>query len=420
MIIINKKIGNFMNDNEVENLIKLEESSHKTSLNLIASENYPSKDVLKACSSIFSTKYAEGYPGARYYEGCEISDDIENLARERAKELFKCDHVNVQVHSGTQANQAVFLSVMKPEDNILSMKLDQGGHLSHGSKVNFSGKIYNCNFYGVDRETELIDFDQVKKIALEKRPRIIICGASAYSRIIDFKKFSDIANEVGAYLLSDVAHISGLIAANVHPSPVPHSDFVTTTTHKTLRGPRGAMIMCKNEFSNIIDKAVFPGMQGGPFMNMIAAKAVAYSEALNVNFKDYSKQVVKNSKKLSHVISSNGFRIVSGGTDNHQFTIDLSKNNLTGAEIATLLRNNGIIANKNGIPYDNFSPKITSGIRLGTPALTTRGMKEDQMEVLGNLIVNIINNRNDNNMLHKLSNDVKALASGFKLPGVDN
>ncbi len=409
-----------MNDFEVKNLINLEEKSHKTSLNLIASENYPSIDVLNACSSIFSAKYAEGYPGARYYEGCEIADDIENLAIERAKKLFQCDHVNVQVHSGTQANQAVFLSVMKPEDNILSMKLDQGGHLSHGSKVNFSGKIYECNFYGVDRETEKIDFDQVKKIALEKKPKIIICGASAYSRTIDFEKFSGIANEVGAYLLSDVAHISGLIAANVHPSPVPHSDFVTTTTHKTLRGPRGAMIMCKKEFSNIIDKSVFPGMQGGPFMNMIAAKAIAFNEALGAQFKDYSKQVVKNAKKLSNVISSSGFRIVSGGTDNHQFTIDLSKNDLTGAEIATLLRNNGIIANKNGIPYDNHPPKITSGIRLGTPALTSRGMVEDQMEVLGNLIVNIINYRNDNNMLNKLSNDVKALASAFELPGVDN
>jgi len=409
-----------MNDKEVKNLINLEEKSHKTSLNLIASENYPSNDVLNACGSIFSTKYAEGYPGARYYEGCEITDDIENLAIERAKKLFKCDHVNVQVHSGTQANQAVFLSVMKPEDNILSMKLDQGGHLSHGSKVNFSGKIYDCNFYGVDRETEIIDFDQVKKIAFEKKPKIIICGASAYSRTIDFEKFSDIANEVGAYLLSDVAHISGLIAANVHPSPVPHSDFVTTTTHKTLRGPRGAMIMCKKEFSNIIDKAVFPGMQGGPFVNMIAAKAIAYNEALGIEFKEYSKQVVKNAKKLSSVISSGGFRIVSGGTDNHQFTIDLSRNNLTGAEIATLLRSNGIVANKNGIPYDNHPPKITSGIRLGTPALTSRGMVEDQMEVLGNLIVNIINNKDDNNMLNKLSNDVKALASAFKLPGVDN
>ena len=409
-----------MKDKEVKSLINLEEISHRTSLNLIASENYPSKDVLSACGSVFSTKYAEGYPGARYYEGCEISDDIENLAIDRAKKLFGCEHVNVQVHSGTQANQAVFLSVMKPGDNILSMKLDQGGHLSHGSKVNFSGKIYDCNFYGVDRESELIDFDQVKKIAFEKKPRIIICGASAYSRIIDFEKFSNIAKEVGAYLLSDIAHISGLVAANVHPSPVPHSDFVTTTTHKTLRGPRGAMIMCKNEFSNIVDKSVFPGMQGGPFMNMVAAKAVAYNEALNDEFKTYAHQVVNNAKKLSSIISSNGFRIVSGGTDNHQFTIDLSENNMTGAEIAILLRKNGIIANKNGIPYDNHPPKITSGIRIGTPALTSRGMKEDQMDVLGNLIVGIINNRNDNIMLNKLSNDVKALASAFKLPGVDN
>ena len=408
-----------MLDKEVSKLINLEEQSHRFGLNLIASENYPSKNVLDACSSIFSTKYAEGYPGARYYEGCEISDDIENLAIERAKNLFDCDHVNVQVHSGTQANMAVFLATMKQGDNILSMKLDQGGHLSHGSKVNFSGKIYDCNFYGVDRESELIDYDYVEKIALEKNPKIIICGASAYSRIIDFERFSKIAKKVGAYLLSDVAHISGLIASNQHPSPVPFSDFTTTTTHKTLRGPRGAIIMCKSEHSKIIDKSVFPGIQGGPFMNMIAAKAVAFEEASKIDFKEYSIQVIKNSKKLSSVISELGFRIVSGGTDNHQFTIDLSKNNLTGAEISTLLRKIGIVVNKNGIPYDNHPPKITSGIRIGTPALTSRGMKEDQMHVLGNLIVEIINSRKDREELNKLSNKVKELASAYKLPGVD-
>ena len=408
-----------MLDKEVSKLINLEEQSHRFGLNLIASENYPSKNVLDACSSIFSTKYAEGYPGARYYEGCEISDDIENLAIERAKNLFDCDHVNVQVHSGTQANMAVFLATIKQGDNILSMKLDQGGHLSHGSKVNFSGKIYDCNFYGVDRESELIDYDYVEKIALEKKPKIIICGASAYSRIIDFERFSKIAKKVGAYLLSDVAHISGLIASNQHPSPVPFSDFTTTTTHKTLRGPRGAIIMCKSEHSKIIDKSVFPGIQGGPFMNMIAAKAIAFEEASKIDFKEYSIQVIKNSKKLSSVISELGFRIVSGGTDNHQFTIDLSKNNLTGAEISTLLRKIGIVVNKNGIPYDNHPPKITSGIRIGTPALTSRGMKEDQMHVLGNLIVEIINSRKDREELNKLSNKVKELASAYKLPGVD-
>ena len=408
-----------MQDQEVSSLINLEEQSHRFGLNLIASENYPSKSVLDACSSIFSTKYAEGYPGARYYEGCEISDEIENLAIKRAKKLFNCEHVNVQAHSGTQANMAVFLATMKPGDNILSMKLDQGGHLSHGSKVNFSGKIYDCNFYGVDRETELIDYNLVEKIALEKNPKIIICGASAYSRIIDFEKFSKIAQKVGAYLLSDVAHISGLIAAKEHPSPVPYSDFVTTTTHKTLRGPRGAMIMCKSEYSKIIDKSIFPGIQGGPFMNMIAAKAVAFEEASRKNFKEYSSQVVRNAKELSAVISKLGFRIVSGGTDNHQFTIDLSKNNLTGAEISVLLRKIGIIVNKNGIPYDTLPPKITSGIRLGTPALTSRGMKEDQMNILGNLIVEVINSRNDKEKLNDLSNDVKELANTYKLPGVD-
>ena len=408
-----------MQDQEVSSLINLEEQSHRFGLNLIASENYPSKSVLDACSSIFSTKYAEGYPGARYYEGCEISDEIENLAIKRAKKLFNCEHVNVQAHSGTQANMAVFLATMKPGDNILSMKLDQGGHLSHGSKVNFSGKIYDCNFYGVDRETELIDYNLVEKIALEKNPKIIICGASAYSRIIDFEKFSRIAQKVGAYLLSDVAHISGLIAAKEHPSPVPYSDFVTTTTHKTLRGPRGAMIMCKSEYSKIIDKSIFPGIQGGPFMNMIAAKAVAFEEASRKDFKEYSSQVVRNAKELSAVISKLGFRIVSGGTDNHQFTIDLSKNNLTGAEISVLLRKIGIIVNKNGIPYDTLPPKITSGIRLGTPALTSRGMKEDQMNILGNLIVEVINSRNDKEKLNDLSNDVKELANTYKLPGVD-
>ena len=408
-----------MQDQQVSKLINLEEQNHRFGLNLIASENYPSKNVLNACASIFSTKYAEGYPGARYYEGCEISDDIENLAIERAKKLFNCDHANVQVHSGTQANMAVFLATMNSGDNILSMKLDQGGHLSHGSKVNFSGKIYECNFYGVDRESELIDYDNVEKIALEKKPKIIICGASAYSRTIDFEKFSRIAHKVGALLLSDIAHISGLVASDVHPSPVPHSDFVTTTTHKTLRGPRGAMIMCKSDHSKLIDKSVFPGIQGGPFMNMITAKAVAFEEASKEDFREYSLQVVKNSKRLSTVISDLGFRIVSGGTDNHQFTIDLSKNNLTGAEISTLLRKIGIVVNKNGIPYDSHPPKITSGIRIGTPALTSRGMKEGQMNILGNLIVEIINSRNDEKKLTKLSNEVKELAQAYKLPGVD-
>ena len=408
-----------MQDQEISKLINLEEENHRFGLNLIASENYPSKNVLDVCGSIFSTKYAEGYPGARYYEGCEISDDVENLAIERAKKIFNCDHVNVQVHSGTQANMAVFLATMNSGDSILSMKLDQGGHLSHGSKVNFSGKIYDCNFYGVDRDSELIDYDHVEKIALVKKPKIIICGASAYSRIIDFERFSNIAKKVDAYLLSDIAHISGLVASKVHPSPVPYSDFVTTTTHKTLRGPRGAMIMCKLDYSKLIDKSVFPGIQGGPFMNMIAAKAVAFEEASKKDFKDYSSQVVKNSKKLSSVISELGFRIVSGGTDNHQFTIDLSKNNLTGAEISTLLRKIGIVVNKNGIPYDKHPPKITSGIRLGTPALTSRGMKEDQMNILGKLIVEIINSRNDEKKLTKLSNEVKELAQSYKLPGVD-
>ena len=408
-----------MPDKEIEQLIYQERINHKENLNLIASENYPSKEVLRACGSVFSTKYAEGYPGKRYYEGCETADEVENLAINRAKELFGCDHVNVQPHSGTQANMAVYLAVLKSSDSVLSMRLDQGGHLSHGSKVNFSGKIYNFNFYGVDRETEVIDYDEVERQAESLKPKFIVCGTSAYSRIIDFDRFSKIAKSVGALLLSDIAHISGLIAGNMHPSPIPFSDFVTTTTHKTLRGPRGAMIMCSEKFTQDIDKAVFPGIQGGPFLNMIAGRAIAFKEAKGINFQEYARNVVNNAKVLSEVITSNGFRVVSGGTDNHQFTIDVSTQGATGSEVAAILKQIGIIVNKNGIPYDNLPPKITSGVRIGTPALTSRGMLADEMQLIGDIISEAIHSRDDNKKLDNLKSRVKDITQGFGFPGYD-
>ena len=408
-----------MPDKEIEQLIYQERINHKENLNLIASENYPSKEVLRACGSVFSTKYAEGYPGKRYYEGCETADEVENLAISRAKELFGCDHVNVQPHSGTQANMAVYLAVLKSSDSVLSMRLDQGGHLSHGSKVNFSGKIYDFNFYGVDRETEVIDYDEVERQAESLKPKLIVCGTSAYSRIIDFDRFSKIAKSVGALLLSDIAHISGLIAGKMHPSPIPFSDFVTTTTHKTLRGPRGAMIMCSEKFTQDIDKAVFPGIQGGPFLNMIAGRAIAFKEAKGINFQEYARNVVNNAKVLSEVITSNGFRVVSGGTDNHQFTIDVSTQGATGSEVAAILKQIGIIVNKNGIPYDNLPPKITSGVRIGTPALTSRGMLADEMQLIGDIISEAIHSRDDNKKLDNLKSRVKDITQEFGFPGYD-
>jgi len=408
-----------MNDPQIQSLLTEEALRLKNDLVLIASENYPSSDVLKLCGSVFSTKYSEGYPGKRYYEGCDTVDKVENLAIQRAKELFGCDHVNVQPHSGTQANMAVYLSVLKQNDSILSMRLDQGGHLSHGSKVNFSGKNYTAHFYGVDKDTEIINYDEVEKLANQIKPKIIVCGASAYSRIIDFKKFSEIAKSVGAFLLSDVAHISGLIAAEEHPSPIPHSDFVTTTTHKTLRGPRGAIIMCKDKYRSVIDKSVFPGIQGGPFMNMIAARAVAFKEAKSDGFKNYAKNVITNSKKLSEVLIGQGLRVVSGGTDNHQFTVDLTSNNTTGEEIAKTLIQVGIVVNKNGIPNDPLPPRVTSGIRIGTPALTSRGMGIVEMELIGNYISEAIFNRENTVKLSGLRKKVTELTSRFSFPGYE-
>lgn len=373
-------------DSQIAEAIENEVNRQRNKIELIASENFVSNAVIEAMGTPLTNKYAEGYPGKRYYGGCEFVDVVESLAIERAKELFGAEHANVQPHSGAQANMAVFFSVLSPGDTVLSMSLAHGGHLSHGSPVNISGKYFNIVPYGVREEDSTIDYDEVRKIALECKPKLIVAGASAYPRVIDFKKFSDIAKEVGAYLMVDIAHIAGLVAAGLHPSPVPYADFVTTTTHKTLRGPRGGLILCKAEHAKIIDKAVFPGIQGGPLMHIIAAKAVCLKEALSDDFKTYQKQIVSNAKALSNALVKNGFDLVSGGTDNHLMLLDLRKMPITGKEAEHMLDEVGITANKNAIPFDPEKPFVTSGVRIGTPAVTSRGMKEEDMEEIAELI----------------------------------
>ena len=377
-------------DSEVAEALELELNRQREHLELIASENFVSRAVLAAAGSHLTNKYAEGYPGKRYYGGCEFVDIAENLARDRAKEIFGCDHVNVQPHSGAQANTAVYFAMLKPGDTILGMNLSHGGHLTHGSPVNISGKYFNIVPYGVSKETEKIDYDELRNIALESKPQMIVAGASAYPRIIDFKKFKEIADEVGALLMVDIAHIAGLIAAGLHPSPVPYADFVTTTTHKTLRGPRGGMIMCKKEYAKKIDSAIFPGTQGGPLMHIIAAKAVAFKEALTGEFKEYQKQIIKNAQALAKTLTDEGIKLVSGGTDNHLMLIDLRETEITGKALEAMLGTANITVNKNTIPFEERSPFVTSGIRIGTPALTSRGMKEDAMAVVGRLIARVI------------------------------
>ena len=372
-------------DSQVFDLISEERNRQMHGIELIASENFVSPAVMDAMGTHLTNKYAEGYPGKRYYGGCVNVDVIENLARDRAKELFGCDHVNVQPHSGSQANIAVYFAMLEPGDTILGMNLSHGGHLTHGSPVNLSGKYFNVIPYGVD-ETGFIDYEEFEKIAKECKPKMIVAGASAYARIIDFEKISKIAKEVGAYFMVDIAHIAGLVAAGVHPSPVPYADFVTTTTHKTLRGPRGGMIMCKAEYAAQIDKAIFPGTQGGPLMHIIAAKAVCFKEALSDEYKEYIRQVVKNAKTLAQALIDEGLDIVSGGTDNHLMLVDLRKVNITGKDAEKLLDEVRITCNKNTIPFDPQSPFVTSGIRLGTPAITTRGMKEDDMKEIASII----------------------------------
>lgn len=373
-------------DADVAAAIEAELTRQRQNIELIASENFVSKAVMAAMGSPLTNKYAEGYPGKRYYGGCDKVDIVEELARERACKLFGAEHANVQPHSGAQANMAVFFAVLKPGDTVMGMNLAHGGHLTHGSPVNMSGKQYNIIPYGVKEETGTIDYDEVRRLALEHKPKLIVAGASAYSRVIDFKFFSDVAKEIGAYLMVDMAHIAGLVAAGLHPSPVPYADFVTTTTHKTLRGPRGGLILCKEEYAKLIDKAIFPGIQGGPLMHVIAAKAVCFAEALKPEFKEYAKQVVANAKVLSDRLVENGFNIVSGGTDNHLMLVDLRPMNITGKELEHRLDEVRITCNKNAIPFDPEKPGVASGIRLGTPAVTSRGMVEEDMVEIADII----------------------------------
>ncbi len=400
-------------DPDVFNAIENEKERQMYGLELIASENLVSQAVLEAQGSILTNKYAEGYPGRRYYGGCEYVDIAESIAIERAKKLFNAEHVNVQPHSGSQANMAVYMATLNPGDRLLGMDLSNGGHLTHGARVSFSGKLYISFGYGVNPETGLIDYDEVQAITEEFKPRLIVCGASAYPRVIDFKKFREIADSVDAYLMADIAHIAGLVAAGLHPSPIPYCEFVTTTTHKTLRGPRGGMIMTKEFFAKPIDKMVFPGMQGGPLMHVIAAKAVCFKEAMSEGFKEYQKQVVKNAKKLAHVLMDNGFKLVSGGTDNHLMLVDLTDKKITGKEAEEALGKVGITVNKNTIPGDTQSPFVTSGIRIGTPAVTTRGMKEKEMEKIGEFIVEMLNDIGDEKKYAIIRKEVKKLCEEF-------
>ena len=385
----------------------------QTFIELIASENIVSKAVLLAAGSVLTNKYAEGYPGKRYYGGCHCVDEVEEIARERAKKLFGADHANVQPHSGASANLAVFFALTNPGDTIMGMNLSQGGHLSHGSPVNISGKYWNIVPYGVDDETEVIDYDKMREIALECKPKMIVVGASAYSRIIDFARCREIADEVGAYLMVDMAHIAGLVAAGVHPSPVPYADVVTTTTHKTLRGPRGGMILCKEEYAKAIDKAVFPGSQGGPLMHVIAAKAVALGEALSDSFKDYGKQIVKNAAVLCDELKALGIDIVSGGTDNHLMLLDLRKYGISGKELEKRLDEVHITTNKNTIPNDPASPFVTSGLRIDTAAVTTRGFKEEEMKLIAHWIKDVIADFEGNK--ERITSEVEALCKKFPI-----
>lgn len=399
-------------DPEVYEAIQRERNREHNKIVLIASENYVSRAVLEAQGSIFTNKYAEGYPGRRYYGGCEYADIVENLAIDRAKQIFGADHVNVQPHSGTQANMAVYFSVLKPGDKILGMKLSHGGHLSHGASVNFSGMLYTNLSYGVNKEG-YIDYEEVRRMAIEERPRMIVVGASAYSRTIDFKFFSEIAREVGAYFLADIAHIAGLVASGLHPSPVPYADFVTTTTHKTLRGPRGGMIMCRAEYAKAVDKMIFPGIQGGPLMHGIAAKAVALKEAMGEGFRRYQRRVVDNARTLAEELIGRGFSIVSGGTDNHLMLLDLSNKGVTGKEAETALDSAGVTVNKNAIPYDERPPAVTSGIRLGTPSVTTRGMGTAEMSEIAELISAVINNSKEPDAVRAIAVKVGGLCERF-------
>ncbi|HJF84847.1 MAG TPA: serine hydroxymethyltransferase [Megamonas hypermegale] len=403
-------------DPQVQKAIDMELSRQRNKLEMIASENIVSSAVMQAQGSILTNKYAEGYPGKRYYGGCEYVDIVEQLAIDRAKELFGAQYANVQPHSGAQANTAVFFALLNPGDTVLGMNLTDGGHLTHGSPVNISGKYFKIVPYGVDKETERIDYDELEKLAKQHKPKLIIGGASAYSRIIDFARMAQIAKAVGAYFMVDMAHIAGLVAAGLHPNPVPYADVVTTTTHKTLRGPRGGLILCKDaEFGKQFNKAIFPGIQGGPLMHIVAAKAVAFKEALSEDFKTYQQQVVKNAAALADELMQKGFRIVSGGTDNHLMLVDLRSKNITGKEAQNLLDDIGITANKNTIPFEPLSPFVTSGIRLGTPALTTRGLKEADIRQVADIIAEVIEKRDDETVIARAREKVADICKRFPL-----
>jgi len=402
-------------DPEVAEAIQRELERQRSHLELIASENFTSPAVLAAQGCVMTNKYAEGLPGRRYYGGCEYVDVVERLAIERVKQLFGAEHANVQPHAGAPANTAVYFAVLEPGDTILGMDLSHGGHLTHGHPLNFSGRYFKVVRYGVSRETEIIDYDNLERLAKEHRPKLIVAGASAYPRVIDFARLRQICDQVGCYLMVDIAHIAGLIAADCHPNPVPYAEFVTTTTHKTLRGPRGGVIMCQRRFAREIDRAVFPGLQGGPLMHVIAAKAVAFKEAMTPEFRAYQRQVVKNAQALAQTLMEEGFRLVSGGTDNHLMLVDLRNQDLTGKEAETALDKVGITVNKNAIPFDPRPPAVTSGIRIGTPAVTTRGMKENEMRIIGKLIARVLKSPQDEAVLEEVRSRVRELVEAFPL-----
>jgi glycine hydroxymethyltransferase len=402
-------------DPQLAELINKEVKRQRSQIHLIASENYISYAMMQASGSVFTNKYSEGYPGRRYYEGCEVVDEVENLAIDRAKRLFSAEHANVQAHSGSQANLAAYLAVLEPGDTILGMALDQGGHLTHGSPVNFSGKLFNFVAYGVNQETEQIELEEVRRLALEHKPQMIIAGYSAYSRFLDWGAFRQIADEVGAIFLVDAAHIIGLIAGSAHPNPVPHADIVTATTHKALRGPRGGLILCREQFAKAIDKAVFPFAQGGPINNQIAAKALCFEQAGRADFKTYANQIVRNAKVLAGAMDDEGLRVISGGTENHMFLVDLRSldTELTGKEASQFLDQHGVTLNRNSIPFDPRSPFITSGLRLGTPSVTSAGMMQEQMVLLGKLIVELLRKRIDPYSVNLYTEQVRELADAF-------
>ena len=402
-------------DSEVYEAIKNEEGRQSGGLELIASENFTYEAVLEATGSVFTNKYAEGYPGRRYYGGCEFADVVERLAQDRAKVLFGAEHVNVQPHSGSQANMAVYLTVLEPGDTILGMNLSHGGHLTHGHPLNFSGKYYNVVAYGVRKDTEVLDYDELDRLAREHKPKMIVVGASAYPRIIDFERVATTAKETGSLLMADMAHIAGLVAAGEHPSPVPHCDFVTSTTHKTLRGPRSGFIMCREQFRKGINRSVFPEMQGGPLVHVVAAKAICFKEAASDDFKDYIRQVVRNARTLAGRIAARGFRIVSGGTDTHLMLVDVFSKGIDGDRAQTALESAGITVNKNAIPFDENPPMRPSGIRVGTPAVTTRGMGDAEMEAIGDWIAEVLENNEDETVIGRVKSEVSALCERFPL-----